>query len=395
MKQLHLHIIVITLILTFSNGSFAQGTADQNPFLRGKLLMKLGKTKPLSWFAFKARQPLSWKTDPMAQSGDPGYLKRLMVENGAVQTQYMYGKKQYFKYKISLELLLKKPQIPTNALNRWMKSTLKNRLLSSPYNRWPIKWQSNQVKKIALPGNRTLIVRIMVGGSRPSRYVKPLAIQLVGAMVIDGKHATILGTGLASDNEFNLLTNTQKQVAMKGFVHTYEQMMMVAALGKIKLPGRDRSMERKLKLKKKFIHASKSSLSIGTMTKSSISSHRVLHIKFKGNKLTMRNDFSSLYSHSKSSIFDEPGTDPLVTNAAGGGKKYTPWSKYEVRKSGKNRWLVVYMKTGTTFYTINSSKKRKCSKKTIKGIAIDGMVEGVYSTFRGWCVYTPPSKAKF
>lgn len=384
--------LTLILMLTLSYGA----TAQQNPFTKKNINAALGRSKKLTWFAYGAKVPTSWVKDPMAQMDDPGYLKRLMVRNSAVPTMRMLGKQQYFTYKISLALLLKKPSSPKSALDKWMKSVLKNRLLASSYHKWPVTWQQNKVQAFKLSGGRTLYIRLMTGGSRPWQYVQPLAVQLVGALLVHKNHAALLGTGLTSDNTFNMLNQRSKQLAMQGFALVLKQLMAVAATGKIKLPSRDRSFERRLRRKRRFLHAARSSSTIGSFSKSSISSYRALDIKFKGSKLTMRNDFSNIYSHTRRSIFDAPGTDPKITSGSSNNKKYTPLTPYEVRRRGSKRWLMIYLKgTTPTFYSIETRKTRRCSKKRVSGMAINGLVEGIFSTTGVWCVYTKPSRAKF
>ena len=131
---------------------------------------------------------------------------------------------------------------------------------------------------------------------------------------------------------------------------------------------------------------------MGTLSTSSFAQYRRLDIRFlPGRRCTIRDDFSTSYQHAQRSLQDAPGTDPRLTHGAGSGHRATPPAPYEVRRGrGGSHWLVVYLPArlgGPTFYTLEPHKRRRCGRKTIRGLAIDGRVEGLFSTFRGWCVH--------
>ncbi len=388
-------VILTGLALALLGSGVARG-APASPFSQKTALAKLGKNRLYQLFALKTRQPVSWAKSSYASYSDPLHLRRLQVEDRRVPLGYLGGKQRYYKHPVVVELWLKKPARPAQVLQRWMQTRLKNIVVQGNHRRWTIRWQANKLYRYKLAGGRTLLVRMMVGGARPSAYAKPLAVQLCGALLLHGKHAAVVGAGLASSTTYQGLSARSKQLVGQGFATVYQQVMLVASLGRIKLPGRVTSLERRLLRKKRFLHASRWASSVGTLSKTRYAQYRRLDIRFyAGRKCAIRDDFSTLYQHTQRSIWDDPGTTPARTGSAGGAKKWTPRSRFEVRRgTGGQHWLVVYLKGGPTFYTLQRRKTKRCSKKRVRGLAVGGLVEGVFSTYRGWCVYTPVRRAK-
>ncbi len=371
-------------------------SAPANPFASRSALSRLGQSRPYDFFALHSRVPLAWSKSANASYNDPLHMRRLQVEDRRVPLALFGGKQRYYNHPVAVELWLAGPPRPDVVLQRWAASRLKNIVVEGNHRRWTIRWQQNKLHRYTLSGGRTLWVRMMVGGARPSAYVQPLAVQLCAALVVHGKRAAVFGTGLASSTTFQGLSARSRQVVMQGFRTVCQQVMLVASLATIKLPGRMKGLERRLIRKRRFLHASRWSSTIGTMSRTSFSQYRRLEIRFfRGRRCTIRDDFSALYNHSQRSIWDDPGAAPRRTGASGGARRWTPKSRFEVRRGrGGSHWLVVYLKGGPTFYTLRRSKTRRCSRKRVRGMAIAGLVEGVFSTFRGWCVYTPPRRAR-
>ena len=372
----------------------AFGSGDQ--FKRQSVLSRLGTTSGYRFFALETRTPAGWAKSSYASVTDPNTLTRLVVEDRRVPLGLMLGKQRYYQHRIFVELWLTKPTNLRQALTRWMARRLKNLLLASSYQKWPVTWLASQFSEYKLAGGRRLLMLMRMGGSRPSQHVAPLGLTVVGALLVGGTHVALFGTGFTRDSTFNGLSAQARQWVLQGFTSVTQQTLLVASLGHLKLPRRDAAMERSLALKRRFLHASRYSSQMGAVSTTHFAQYRRLDIRFRpGRTCTLRDDFSSLYQHTQRSLLDAPGSDPRSrTHQGGGARKSSPRSRCEVRRRGAERWLVVYLKSGPTFYTLEPQRARRCGKRSIRGVAIGGLVEGVFSTYRGWCVYTPVHKAR-
>ncbi|MBU1218956.1 hypothetical protein KKF34_03645 [Myxococcota bacterium] len=387
--------LVLLIGSLFGSGPVYSNIPKSYPYTDAQTKTLIGAGYSHSFFAYKTTLSTAIKKSSYSSYEDPPFLERLEVEDRRIPTGYMLGKQNYYKFPVFLELWLEKPADPKATLESWAKTVLKNRILTGVYKKWPVTWRV-QTYEMALKNGNKLIISMLVGSAQGSRYTPAMALQAASTMITTKDHAAVMGTMIASDYNFTSQSLQNRQLILKVFQELSQSMMYSQALSEIKLPRRLTAMEGYLRGKKRFLHASRYSSTVGTMTTTSFADYRMLDIKFKGSNCSVRSDFSTLYSYTQRTILDAPGSDPQSTTTGGSGKKKTSeFSPFEVRQgTGGAYWLVVKLKGGTVFYPFKKYGERKCSKKTVKGLMISNLVEGVYSTMGMWCVHKPSSSIK-
>ena len=356
----------------------------------------LAHSKGFNYFFLKCKIPEEWKKSRKRGFNFPNatYFK---AENKNLPVVSVFGEKFYFEYPTSI-VVMPFFRAKREDIEKWGKSVFLGLLLTSTQLKdYKIRWQNIQYKSDKLKDGRLIEYFGLIGiGSHIGLQDIVLSEYF---LQVSGKDGSVLFfTGMSVDKGRGYSASKYLKI-QNGYKKQVVNTIYAALTTKFRMPLRDRGMENFLIKKQHFRHYYGATSGINTgvyATTTSAGSKLYFDFFNDGTSRVLDTSFSSGY-------FDSAYT--LSSGSATGDSKGS-WSKrvkFAVYRESPNKyWLVLFTKPFARVYSLVKNAERimyvaekkggkvKNVKKKIRGMEIDGKIEGCLTQYGVIRVYSPP-----
>ncbi len=356
----------------------------------------INHSKEFHYFFLKCKIPEEWKKSRKREFNFPDstYFK---VENKNLPVVSVFGEKFYFEYPTSIVVMpffrAKKEDI-----EKWGKSVFLRLLLTSTQLKdYKIRWQNIQYKSDKLKDGRFIEYFGLIGvGSHIGLQDIVLSEYF---LQVSGKDGSVLFfTGMSVDKGRGYSASKYLKI-QNGYKKQVVNTIYAALTTKFRMPLRDRGMENFLIKKQHFRHYYGATSGINTgvyATTTSAGSKLYFDFFNDGTSRVLDTSFSSGYFDSAYS--------PSLGSATGDSKgRWSKRVKFSVYRESPNKyWLVLLTKPFARVYSLVKNAERimyvaekqggkvKNVKKKIRGMEINGKIEGCLTQYGVIRVYSPP-----
>ncbi len=340
-------------------------------------------TKPFEYYFLRARIPSSWRAKNM-------YIEngRLFESDNKDVSVLSFGKEHYYFTYPTLIVVISGRKMTFKDIKRFALSDFAGLTLPESDRNFKRKWNPVNTKKYDLKNGYKLLYHSFYGNVlEPASTPVPIAIQVVEVKKDNKEVLFFSGFALANIGAYN-----KKELAaiQNGFMKHMQQVLNAAQSVKFADLKKDNALKKYLIKRKKFRHESSFANSISTgMFSVQTQGRRKIYFDFYRDG-TLR--FIST-GYVGGFFNTEYGGDFLQSGASSHKNGKERWSKkyrFDIYKGKKYEYLVVHFppdEGGDRVFLISKKGSQKCGKKTIRGLSIDGRVEGYFLTQGAVCTY--------
>ncbi len=329
------------------------------------------------------RIPPDWKETETRMANSAMFNK----ENKKVSVLSFGEEHYYFEYPVIITVYPDRV-LSSKDIKTYVKKFFGKFLLPESEKERRIVWGTVQNKKARTQNGYSLVYYGFSGNAKwPESEDVPVAAQIV--TVSDGKRSVLIASGfaIADIGGFN-----QRELAniQNGFTEHMRDVLNAAYDIKFIKLKNDNSLKKALIRKKKFRHESSFSAGLSTgMYSNSVSGMRKLYFDFYKNGTCRFIDNGSITGFFNTTYNGE-GVQSGGSAKKSGGGSWSVSAPFDVYKGREKEYLVVHLPLkygGDRIFIIQKNGREKCGKKTVRGLAISGNVEGYFLTTGGVCTY--------
>ncbi len=356
----------------------------------------LAHSKEFNYFFLKCRIPDRWQKSRKREFNFPNsiYFK---VENKKLKIMSAFGENFYFEYPSAI-VVFPFFKVKTKDVGKWGKSIFLYLLLTPNQRKdYKVRWQKIQYKSDRLKDERFVEYFGLIGiASHPG--LQDIILSEYFLQVSNKNGSVLFFTGMSVDKGGGYSASDYLNIK-NGYKQQVINTIYAALTTKINLPPRDKNMENFLINKKHFRHyyGATSGFNTGVYaTTTSAGSKLYFDFFNNGTCRVLDTSFSSGYFDSAYS--------PSVASAIGKSDgSWSPRVKFFVFRESPNKyWMILQTKPFARVYNLVKVAQRtmyvaekqggrvKNVKKKIKGMEINGKIEGCLTQYGVIRVYSPP-----
>ncbi|GEM_PF-6219002 len=339
-------------------------------------------TKPFELYFMRAKIPSSWREK------NTDITNGLLFESDNKDVSVLSFGKEHYYFTYPTLIMVVGGNLSFKDVKRFALSDFASLTLPESDRNFKRKWNPVNTKKYDLKNGYKLLYHSFYGNVlEPASTPVPIAVQVVEVKKGNKEVLFFSGFALANIGAYN-----KKELAaiQNGFMKHMQQVLNAAQSVKFADLKKDNAFKKYLIRRKKFRHESSFANSISTgMYSVQTQGRRKIYFDFyKDGTLRFINTgyVGGFFNVDYNGDFVQSGAQARKKGKERWSRKY----KFDVYKGKWQKFLVVHLpksKGGDIIFTITKKGKEKCGKKTIKGLAINGKVEGYFLTYGAVCTY--------